>query len=175
MDLTIRAAEPRDLAGLAALMNLPGYRWGTLRLPYESEDSARKRLFEGGPNATLLVALREGEVVGAIHLLRWTGRRSHVGMIGMGVHDDHTGRGIGRRLLSAALDYADNWLGLTRLELSVNVDNTRALRLYESAGFEIEGRERQSILRDGVLVDAFTMSRLRAPPRPAADQTSAEA
>ena len=32
---------------------------------------------------------------------------------------------------------------------------------------EIEGRERQSILRDGVLVDAFLMSRLRKPPRPA--------
>ncbi len=172
MDLTIRAAEPRDLPGFTALMNLPGYRHGTLRLPYESEDSARKRLFEGGPNTTLLVALLEGEIVGTIHLLRWTGRRSHVGMIGMGVHDAHTGRGIGRRLLDAVLDYADNWLGLIRLELSVNVDNAPALRLYERAGFEIEGRERQSILRDGVLVDAFTMSRLRPPPRPASDQTS---
>lgn len=90
----------------------------------------------------------------------------------MGVHDAHTGRGIGRRLLDAVLDYADNWLGLIRLELSVNVDNAPALRLYERAGFEIEGRERQSILRDGVLVDAFTMSRLRPPPRPASDQTS---
>ena len=55
----------------------------------------------------------------------------------------------------------------------MNVDNARAIRLYESNGFEIEGRERQSILRDGVLVDAFTMSRLRAPPRPASDQAVA--
>ena len=167
MDLTIRAAEPRDLAGLTALMNLPGYRHGTLRLPFETEEGARKRLFEGGPNTTLLVALLEGEIVGTIHLMRWTGRRAHVGGIGMGVHDAYTGRGIGRRLMETVLDLSDNWLGLTRLELSVNVDNARAIRLYESNGFEIEGRERQSILRDGVLVDAFTMSRLRAPPRPA--------
>ncbi|WP_062230234.1 GNAT family N-acetyltransferase [Aureimonas sp. N4] len=173
MDLTIRAAEPRDLTGLTALMNLPGYRHGTLRLPFESEESARKRLFEGGPNMTLLVALLDGELVGTIHLMRWTGRRAHVGGIGMGVHDAHTGRGIGRRLMETILDLADNWLGLTRLELSVNVDNARAIRLYELSGFEIEGRERQSILRDGVLVDAFTMSRLRAPPRPASDQANA--
>ena len=111
MDLTIRAAEPRDLAGLNALMNLPGYRHGTLRLPFETEEGARKRLFEGGPNMTLLVALLEGEIVGTISLHRMWGRRAHVGGIGMGVHDAYTGRGIGRRLMETILDLSDNWLG----------------------------------------------------------------
>ncbi len=163
--ITIRAAEPCDLEGLTALANLTGYRFGTLRLPFETTETVRKRLLGGNDNATQLVALSGMQVVGQIGLLRWSGRRSHVGMIGMGVHDEWTGRGIGRQLLAAAIDLADNWLGLTRLELSVNVDNSRAIRLYESAGFETEGRERQSILRDGVLVDAFTMARLREPPR----------
>ncbi len=167
MDLTIRAAEPRDLAALTLLMNLPDYRYGTLRLPFESEESVRKRLFEGGANMVLLVALLEDELVGTASLHRMTGRRAHVGAIGMGVHDAYAGRGIGRRLLESVLDMADNWLGLRRLELSVNVDNAPALHLYQSCGFEIEGRERQSILRDGLLIDAFTMSRLREPPRPA--------
>ncbi len=165
MDLTIRAAEPRDLTGLAVLANLPGYRFGTLRLPFETEESVRKRLLDGNANMLLLVALGEGErVLGSIGLQRWMGRRAHVGSIGMGVHDGFTGRGIGRRLLEAVIDHADNWLGLRRLELTVNVDNASAIRLYESVGFEIEGRERQSILRAGVLVDAYHMGRLREAP-----------
>jgi putative acetyltransferase len=167
MDLTIRAAEPGDLAALTALQNLPGYRFGTLRLPFESEESVRKRLLEANPSRVLLVAIREGELVGTASLQRMTGRRAHVGALGMGVHDAHTGRGIGRRLLESVLNLADNWRGLRRVELSVHVDNAPALHLYQSCGFEIEGRERQSILRGGVLVDAFTMSRLREPPRPA--------
>ena len=167
--LTIRAAEPADLEGLTHLMNLPGYRHGTLRMPFETQGSASKRIFEGASSSIHLVALAGTDLVGMIGLHRWSGRRSHVGMIGMGVHDDWTGHGIGRRLLDTALDLADNWIGLTRLELSVNVDNARAIHLYESAGFETEGRERQSILREGVLVDAFTMARLRPAPRPAGE------
>ncbi len=159
----IRAAEPGDIAGLTALMNLPGYRHGTLRLPFESVDAAGKRIFNGNPDVTSLVAELDGRIVGNLGLWRQAGRRAHVGRIGMGVHDDWTGRGIGRQLLAAALEVADDWLGLLRLELSVNVDNAPAIRLYESCGFETEGRERRSILRAGALVDAFTMARLREP------------
>lgn len=159
----IRAAEPGDIEGLTALMNLPGYRHGTLRLPFESVDAARRRVFTGSPDITALVADLDGRIVGNIGLWRQSGRRSHVGMIGMGVHDDWTGRGIGRKLLGAAIEVADDWLGLGRLELSVNIDNAPAIRLYESCGFEREGCERRSIFRAGRYVDAFTMARLRDP------------
>ncbi|WP_062015294.1 GNAT family N-acetyltransferase [Aureimonas sp. AU4] len=164
LPVLVRAAEPGDIEGLTALMNLPGYRHGTLRLPFESVDAARRRLFAGNADVTSLVAELDGRIVGNLGLWRQPGRRSHVGRIGMGVHDDWTGRGIGRRLLSAAIETADDWLGLLRLELSVNVDNAPAIRLYTSLGFETEGCERRSILRAGELVDAYTMARLREPP-----------
>ena len=165
--LVIRAAEPRDLDALTALMNLPGYRHGTMRLPFETPEAVRRRLFDGGGDATLIVAEWEGRIVGLAHLMRWNGRRAHVGSLGLGVHDDFQRRGIGARLLGELVELADRWLGLTRLELSVNTDNAGAIALYERFGFEIEGRERRSILRDGVLVDAFTMARLVDPPRSA--------
>ena len=52
-----------------------------------------------------------------------------------------------------------------RVELQVNVDNARAVRLYERFGFEKEGRLRANVLRDGAFIDSFMMARLRPPPR----------
>ena len=66
-----------------------------------------------------------------------------------------------------ALELADGWLNLTRVELNVWPDNEPALRLYRRFGFEVEGTLRQYALRDGRLVDAVLMSRLRPAPLPA--------
>ena len=162
---SIRAAEPGDAEGIAILCNLPGYRFGTLRTPFDTADGVRRRVFDGNPNLTLIVAEMEGRIVGNASLQRFGGRRSHVGAIGMGVHDDFQRRGIGRALLNALVEMADEWLGLVRLELDVNVDNEPAIGLYRAAGFEVEGRARQSTLRAGAYVDCFTMARLRPPPR----------
>ena len=83
------------------------------------------------------------------------------------------GQGVGTALMQAMCDYADRWLGLLRLELTVYVDNAAAIKLYRKFGFEIEGRFRGYAMRDGHLVDAFSMARIHpAPPtiapRPAA-------
>ena len=79
----------------------------------------------------------------------------------LGVRDDCTGRGVGSAILAALLDVADNWRGLTRLQLSVFAGNTAAIRLYEKHGFQIEGRAVKAALVDGVYTDALWMARLR--------------
>ena len=101
-----------------------------------------------------LVAAVAGEVVGNLGLTRFTRpRRAHVGEIGMGVRDDWQGKGVGSALLVAALDLADNWLGLRRIELHVHADNDRAIALYRKFGFEVEGTHRAYAIRDGVYVE----------------------
>jgi L-phenylalanine/L-methionine N-acetyltransferase len=77
------------------------------------------------------------------------------------VHDDFHRRGIGAALLAALIDTADNWLNLTRLELTVFVDNEPAIRLYKKFGFAIEGTRRADAFREGRFVDSFQMARLR--------------
>ena len=79
----------------------------------------------------------------------------------MMVHDQFQGRGIGRKLLAALLDVADNYLGLVRVELEVFPDNARAIRLYEGMGFEPEGRKRKAIFRHGEHQDGLLMARVR--------------
>ena len=65
---------------------------------------------------------------------------------------------------SPALDLADNWLNLWRLELTVWADNTAAQQLYRRQGFVVEGTHRAYALRHGQLVDALAMARLHPNP-----------
>jgi putative acetyltransferase len=157
--LDIRAARPQDAEAIAALHSLPGFRHGTLRLPYPSPDDIRRRL-EGAKEGRELLAFADGQLVGSVGLHRQSGRRAHVGGIGMGVHDAWTGRGIGGVLMREVVCLAERWLGLRRLELTVYTDNVPALALYRKYNFAVEGTHRAYALRDGVLVDAYTMARL---------------
>jgi L-phenylalanine/L-methionine N-acetyltransferase len=159
--LTIRAREPDDWQTMAALMNLPKVRWGTLRLPFESKDRWRKKLETPPEGSTGIVADLDGRLIAAADVTRQKGRRSHVGGIGISVHDDFHGRGIGSALMSTLADISDNWLDLKRLELTVYVDNEPAIRLYRKFGFEVEGTLRADTFRDGTYVDSLFMARLR--------------
>lgn len=160
--LVIRARRPEDAEQSAKLHNLPGYRHGTLRPPHPSPESVRKYIEANNPNNLSLVAVLDGLVVGEIGLTRFQDRRNHAGSLGMGVHDDYTGRGIGRAMLSEVVEAADQWFNLARLELTVYTDNARAIALYESFGFEREGHLRMYAFRAGRHVDAYSMARLRA-------------
>jgi putative acetyltransferase len=159
--LTIRAREPGDWREIAALRQLPRVRWGTLATPFVSADATRKFL-ENPPEGRIgIVALLDGQIVGTSDLTRDKGRCDHVGHVGICVHDDFHGRGIGSSLMAALIDTADNWLNLRRLELKVYVDNVPAIALYKKFGFAVEGTRRAVAFRDGAFVDDHVMARLR--------------
>ncbi len=161
-DIRIRAQEPEDLPAITELCSQPRFIWGTLQLPHTSLEARRKRLQAAPPGAVFLVALIESRVIGtaSLHPAEQR-RRAHCASIGMGVHDDYTGRGAGRALLAALLEQADRWHNFRRVELTVWSDNARAIALYERAGFEREGVLRGYGFRGGAYVDALAMARLR--------------
>lgn len=57
------------------------------------------------------------------------------------------GKGVGRKAMQLALDYAERILHLRRLMLDVHQDNTRAIRLYEHMGFRRLYDEENGFLR----------------------------
>ncbi|MEA3375732.1 MAG: GNAT family N-acetyltransferase [Chloroflexota bacterium] len=136
---------------------------GTLQLSFPSAEGWRKRLAEPTEGLYSLVASVDDETVGTLglHTFPNRARRRHVGQIGMAVRDDWHGRGIGTALMEAAIDMADNWLNLARLELTVFLDNAPAIGLYEKLGFTTEGTLANYAFRDGEYVDCLTMARLR--------------
>jgi putative acetyltransferase len=164
MAIVIRRAEPGDYEAIRAVYSGPSAIRGTLQLPYPSAEQWRKRLAEPPEGMFALVACVEDEVIGQIglHTFPHSPRRRHVGQLGMGVRDDWQGRGAGTALMEAAVDLADKWLNLERLELEVYTDNEPAVRLYKKFGFAIEGTLLRFAFRDGRYVDAYAMARLKS-------------
>lgn len=161
-DIRIRAAEPADMAQVADVMGQPRAIWGTLQTPFTPVALREARFDATDPTNRMLVAELGGRIVGMAGLHRETHHRlSHAARIGMSVHDDFAGRGIGTALMSAVVELAERWWNIRRLELNVYADNTRAIALYERFGFQREGRFRDYAWRDGAYVDSLAMARLR--------------
>jgi putative acetyltransferase len=167
MEITVRRVEPSDYTAMQKIFAGPRVIWGTLQIPYPSIDIWRQRLTETPEGTIRLAACIEGEMVGQldIHTLNYP-RRKHAGqIIGMAVRDDCQGKGVGSALLQAALEMADQWLNLRRLELEVYADNEPAVHLYQKNGFVIEGTLTGYAYRAGQYVDVLTMARFRNPDR----------
>lgn len=105
----------------------------------------------------LLVLEHDRRIVGAIGL--HPTEVDGVYSLGMSILQEFRGRGWGRRLMTAALD-AGRSRGVVKVELEVFPENARALALYASSGFEIEGCKRHHYPRlDGTRRSAVIMAK----------------
>jgi RimJ/RimL family protein N-acetyltransferase len=103
----------------------------------------------------------KGEVVGWCDIRRHDfPAHAHRGTLGMGIVPAYRGQGLGLRLLKTTVERAGD-AGFVRIELAVYVDNTRAIALYEKAGFVREGVQRDAVLVDGQFRDAIAMAPIR--------------
>jgi len=170
--VTIRSQEPEDAAAVSALMGRAGTFEGTLQLPDMPVASRLEFIQKVDPQSCLLVAVAQGQIVGAagLHLTHRSARRAHARALGICIAREWQGRGVGRRLINRLLDWADNWAGVLRVELTVHADNDRAIALYRGMGFVEEGRHRAYALKNGRYVDAFFMARLHPTPPQLDDQ-----
>ncbi len=159
----IRRMEPGDYEAVYRIFSGPRAVWGTLQVPFPSAETWRKRLAEPRDGSYQLAACAGDEFVGQLGVDTFPNhpRRRHAAEIGMAVRDDWQGKGVGTALMQAAVDLADKWLNLSRLELEVYVDNEPAIRLYKKFGFVIEGKMVRFAYRDGEYVDAYGMGRVR--------------
>ena len=111
----------------------------------------------------LFVAEIDGKIVGWCDIAGMTRPGTvHCGVLGMGLLPDWRGRGLGRRLMQAALAQATA-IGLERVQLEVYADNAAAIALYEKLGFVLEGKRHRARKLDGVYTDVWMMARLMPP------------
>lgn len=89
----------------------------------------------------------------------WVSRDAFVGL---GIADRQDwGKGYGTDAMRIILRFAFMELNLRRVTLTVFEYNPRAIRSYEKAGFQHEGRLRCALLRDGKRWDMVYMGILR--------------
>ncbi len=144
----------------------PGVMQNIASLPTETPAQTLQLLQQETTNGHGLVAettLEDGtkQVVGfGVLRLESTSRMRHCGNVALIVDESYQGQGIGRQLLAGLLDMADQWLMLTRVELTVLTDNLPAIGLYEKMGFEKEGVLRKTTVVNGVYMDDYLMARI---------------
>jgi ribosomal protein S18 acetylase RimI-like enzyme len=109
-------------------------------------------------NVPQLVALSRNILVGwcDISPMKYEGF-THCGTLGMGVHKDFRRLGIGTKLLEHTIGAAKE-IGLERIELEVFASNTAAIRLYEKAGFVVEGVKKKGRKLAGEYDDLVQMA-----------------
>lgn len=135
-DIRIRHSETHDVDAIRQIAAHPAVYMNTLQQPFPSLEKWQKRLDNIREHGVSLVAEIDGTVVGHLGLHPEPNpRRRHAAALGMMVDAARHGRGIGGRLLAAAIDLAEHWLNVTRLELTVFTDNRAAISLYEKHGF----------------------------------------
>jgi len=159
----IRRAEPRDAEALVALGRDVGAEpegWLITTGGWRTAGEERRYLkaIRRWEHAAVFVAEEDARVVGRLSVSRDQHPASrHVADLGLMVAADRRGRGIGRALLAAAVEWARE-AGVTKLELHVFPWNEPAIRLYERFGFEREGVRRGHYRRDGEELDAILMA-----------------
>ncbi|MCC5852441.1 MAG: GNAT family N-acetyltransferase [Alkalimonas sp.] len=163
MPVIIRHAELADASALQQIYQEPSIYANTLQLPLQAQAHWEK-LCQPQPGFYNFVAELEGQVVGQLGLQQMQNpRRRHVADLGMAVSEPYQGQGIGSSLLRAALDFADNWLAIRRMELQVYCSNEAAVALYERFGFEVEAELTDYAFQYGRYVAVLQMARITIP------------
>ncbi|ELY52743.1 GNAT family N-acetyltransferase [Natronorubrum bangense] len=105
------------------------------------------------------VATIDGEVVGWTHLdLPQIEQMHGTAQQTVGVREAHRGHGIGSKLLSRGLEWAEA-NGYRKLYNSVPITNDRALEFLTHHGWDTEAIRRDHYAIDGELVDEVMMAR----------------
>ncbi|WP_347940530.1 GNAT family N-acetyltransferase [Peribacillus simplex] len=110
------------------------------KTPEQQRDWIR-RLLEN-ERETIIVAEINGEVIGWIGFQSENRKRmSHKGSFGMMIRKNYRGKGIGKELIKALLEWAEANPFIEKVSLGVFSTNQRAISLYKKMGFVEEGRK----------------------------------
>jgi RimJ/RimL family protein N-acetyltransferase len=157
-DLAVRRARPEDAEAMARVMAevAPEGFLGAeppVDVPARAE-RFREEISSPEPSAAWVLEAGAG-VVGhaAVHA-----RARGVHSFGMVILPEARGRGGGRALLDAVIEHA-RASDAHKVDLEVWVDNARAIALYATSGFEVEGVRRDHYRRrDGTLRSTLIMA-----------------
>ncbi|MGB8957340.1 MAG: GNAT family N-acetyltransferase [Tumebacillaceae bacterium] len=112
------------------------------------------------PRNLFLVAVVDERIVGYSRCEGTNLKRlSHKVEFGVGVLQEFWGYGIGKNLLKESISWADS-IGMKKIALYVLETNEKAIRLYQSLGFEVEGiLKKDKYLSDGNYYNTVLMGR----------------
>lgn len=159
--IQIRDIQAEDIDKLYSLLTSPDIVYWTSEMPCVAAEETRERLINPPAGHYTLVASYNQSFAGSVGFSTCLQpRMRHMGHIStVAVHPNFRGYGVGAALVKAAIDLADQWFNLHRLDLMVYTDNEVAIALYQKFGFVTEGILKDYAFRAGAYTDVQVMAR----------------
>lgn len=164
--LTLRQAQSSDARAILGLMrhvgkDTPYLSTGPEGLPYDvKQEQAIIDQYNQSDKSLLLVAEVDDQLIALANIATLSqAKQNHVAELGISIVKEYWGYGIGKILLEELINFAQE-VGIKILTLEVVTENTRAIHLYQSYGFEERGRLRQRLRHGHFYYDVFIMERL---------------
>jgi RimJ/RimL family protein N-acetyltransferase len=143
------------------------YQWGQGPRPYAESEAHGwiEHMSQEGTSGCWVIE-HGGRPVGFANF-RDLHRKGKSAEIGIGIGEPRLwGKHVGREALGLEIEYLQRQLRLHRIGLSVVAHNDRAIWMYKSLGFVVEGVERDGIGRDEGFLDDVKMALVAGKPRP---------
>lgn len=163
MKVSIRKFEAYDIPNKVRWINDPR---NNVFLHYDLplEIPKTKIWFENNKNRTDrydAVIEADGKPVGLIGLLSIDHKNKKAEYYVTIGERDYLGKGVARRASKLLLEYAFSGLGLNRVYLYVETENTSAVRSYEGIGFKREGVLKNDLFSKGRYVDRYVYGMIK--------------
>ena len=165
--IVLREFRQEDISGIRSWVNdadTTRFMGGTFMKPqtWEQTESYLSNILNGNAGGVnLVIADREKKrYLGqcALSLIDQTARHAELAIV---LAPDSAGQGYGAAAIGLLLEFAFRQMNLNRVYLRVYAANERAVRCYEKCGFQVEGRLRDHVFRDGQYEDVLEMGVLR--------------
>lgn len=158
--ITLRALEPEDIEILYEWENQPEiWTYSLNRSPISRQTLTQYILSSMEQDIYALkqlrlMALNQGEPIGCIDLNDFDPYhlRAEVGMM---IAPKHRGKGLGKEIVKALIDYASRMLGIKNLYCDISAQNIPCLKIYQSLGFEHCGTKKNWIRTPEGWEDAY--------------------
>jgi [ribosomal protein S5]-alanine N-acetyltransferase len=163
---TIREWRAGDIEALTR--NANNYNvWRNVRdrFPHPYTTAAAERWIGGGVSAppfTQFAIEAEGEAAGGIGIMLKDDVYRRMAEIGYWLGEPYWGRGIGTEAVIAVTEYAFANFDLCRIAAYVFEWNPGSARVLEKAGYQLEGRLRESATKEGQTIDELVYAKVIA-------------
>ena len=159
--MKLRAATEADLPGIFAIYDEQVLH-GTATFDTTPKTPAERLEWfrSAGTRYPILVAEVDGEIAGWTRLYAWSVRCAYdrAAELGIYVHEQHRGKGVGRALLAELIRVAPE-RGVKLLIARVVEGNAGSLKLHEALGFQTIGIMRKVGEKFGRLLDVRLMDK----------------
>jgi phosphinothricin acetyltransferase len=160
--LTIRPATLADLPAITDIYNEAIHKTvATFDTEPKTPEEQMIWFADHGPEYPILVAEENGVVAGWASLSKWSDRcaYSDTAEISLYVHEEHQGKGIGRKLLEAIVAQGQKE-GLHTIIARIAEASEASIHLHKSVGFGHVGTMKEVGRKFGKLLDVYLMQKV---------------